>query len=52
MPGGLPQNWSEWLAFGPATRAFDDRQDPLTDDRNDIERLQRESLQRAEESRR
>ncbi|MCA8980374.1 MAG: fused MFS/spermidine synthase [Planctomycetes bacterium] len=52
VPGGLPQNWSEWLAFGPATRAFDDRQDPLTDDRNDIERLQRESLQRAEESRR
>jgi hypothetical protein len=52
VPSGLPRNWSEWLRFESATRRFDDGGDPLTDDHNDIERLQRESLRLAAEARR
>lgn len=52
IPSGLPCNWSEWLRFDSATRSFDHGGDPLTDDHNDIERLQRESLRLAVEARR
>lgn len=52
IPSDLPQDWSQWLRFDLATRLHSDDSDPLTDDRNDIERLQRESLQGAAEARR
>lgn len=52
IPTDLPLNWSEWLGFDPATRVFDDRSAPLTDNRSDIDQLQRESLRRAAEARR
>lgn len=51
IPSGLPNNWSEWLSFDSATSRFSDAHNPLTDDRNDIDRLQRESLRRAAEER-
>jgi predicted membrane-bound spermidine synthase len=52
IPTGLPQDWSEWLRFDQAVLVFEDRNDPLTDDHNDIEELQRESLRLAAEARR
>jgi len=52
LPADLPNGWGEWLALEQATVVLDDRSDPLTDDRNAIERLQHASLRRAAESRR